>query len=420
MVTPGEPHRRLVVAGVMASMFLAAMESTVVATAMPTVIASLGGLRIYSWTFSGFLLASTVTMPLWGRLADQYGRRRVYLVGLSLFLVGSALSGLSQTMAQLIAFRAIQGLGAGSLIIIGMTIIADLYGLERRAKMQGYFSGVWGVASLVGPVIGGVLTDAVSWRWVFYINLPFGLLAMAAIRWGLASERSARRASAFDYAGTAVFAAVISALLVGLLEGGRGASWWRPSVLAVLGLSAVLLVVFVLIERRAAEPVVPLALFANPMVRAASVTGFLSGMAMFGAITFVPADFGVDEVGALMVGAGYQTQVPSLLLCEGVAIYLERGVLESLLRHLRQIACSGSRLAISLSVTSSSAAQSVRRKAFRAAVAAMGEPARTVLSSEDVDALLATTGWQVVPSTNSADTRARRARLAGLLLLQPS
>ena len=288
MVTPGEPHRRLVVAGVMASMFLAAMESTVVATAMPTVIASLGGIRIYSWTFSGFLLASTVTMPLWGRLADQYGRRRVYLVGLSLFLVGSALSGLSQTMAQLIAFRAIQGLGAGSLIIIGMTIIADLYGLERRAKMQGYFSGVWGVASLVGPVIGGVLTDAVSWRWVFYINLPFGLLAMAAIRWGLASERSERRASAFDYAGTAVFAAVISALLVGLLEGGRGASWWRPSVLALLGLSTVLLVVFVLIERRAAEPVVPLALFANPMVRAASVTGFLSGMAMFGAITFVP------------------------------------------------------------------------------------------------------------------------------------
>ena len=288
MVTPGEPHRRLVVAGVMASMFLAAMESTVVATAMPTVIASLGGIRIYSWTFSGFLLASTVTMPLWGRLADQYGRRRVYLVGLSLFLVGSALSGLSQTMAQLIAFRAIQGLGAGSLIIIGMTIIADLYGLERRAKMQGYFSGVWGVASLVGPVIGGVLTDAVSWRWVFYINLPFGLLAMAAIRWGLPSERSERRASAFDYVGTAVFAAVISALLVGLIEAGRGASWWRPSVLALLGLSGVLLFVFVLIERRAAEPVVPLALFANPMVRAASVTGFLSGMAMFGAITFVP------------------------------------------------------------------------------------------------------------------------------------
>jgi multidrug resistance protein len=197
------PQRRLVLAGVMGSVFLAAMESTVVATAMPTVIATLGGIRIYSWVFSGFLLASTVTMPLWGRLADQLGRRRVYLAGLSLFLIGSALSGLSRSMGQLIVFRAIQGLGAGSLITVGMTIIADLYGLERRAKMQGYFSGVWGVASLVGPLVGGLLTDAVSWRAVFYINLPFGLLAMAAIRLGLAGERTAPRAAAFDYAGTA-------------------------------------------------------------------------------------------------------------------------------------------------------------------------------------------------------------------------
>jgi EmrB/QacA subfamily drug resistance transporter len=288
MTTHGQPRRRLVLAGVMGSVFLAAMESTVVATAMPTVIASLGGIQIYSWTFSGFLLASTVTMPLWGRLADQLGRRRVYLTGLSLFLLGSALSGLSQSMAQLIAFRAVQGLGAGSLITIGMTIIADLYGLERRAKMQGYFSGVWGVASLVGPLIGGFLTDAVSWRWVFYINLPFGLLAMAAIRWGLAGERTVRRATAFDYAGTGVFALAVSALLFGLVEAGRGASWWRASVVGLLGLSVVLLVLFVMIERRAAEPVVPLGLFANPMVRAAAVTGFLSGMAMFGAIAFVP------------------------------------------------------------------------------------------------------------------------------------
>ncbi len=283
-----EPRRGLVLAGVMGSVFLAAMESTVVATAMPTVIATLGGIQIYSWAFSGFLLASTVTMPLWGRLADQLGRRRVYLTGLSIFLLGSALSGLSQSMAQLIVFRAIQGVGAGSLITIGMTIVADLYGLERRAKMQGYFSGVWGVASLVGPLIGGFLTDVVSWRAVFYVNLPFGLLAMAAIAWGLAGERIEPRAATFDYTGTGVFAAAISALLIGLVEAGRGASWWRPSVLGLLGLSVVLLVCFVVVERRAAEPVVPLGLFANPMVRAAAATGFLSGMAMFGAITFVP------------------------------------------------------------------------------------------------------------------------------------
>jgi EmrB/QacA subfamily drug resistance transporter len=288
MMERTEPRRGLVLAGVMGSVFLAAMESTVVATAMPTVIATLGGIQIYSWAFSGYLLASTVTMPLWGRLADQLGRRRVFVRGLSVFLLGSVLSGLSQSMAQLIVFRAIQGLGAGSLITIGMTIIADLYGLERRAKMQGYLSAVWGVASLVGPLIGGFLTDQVSWRAVFYINLPFGLLAMAAIRWGLAGERVTPRGAAFDYAGTGVFAVSISALLIGLVEAGRGASWWRPSVLGLLALSVVLLVLFVLVERGAAEPVVPLGLFANPMVRAAAATGFLSGMAMFGAITYVP------------------------------------------------------------------------------------------------------------------------------------
>ncbi len=284
---PG-PRNALVLAGVMGSVFLAAMESTVVATAMPTVIASLGGIRIYSWVFSAFLLASTVTMPIWGRLADQHGRRRTYLAGLMLFLAGSALSGLSQTMTQLIIFRAIQGLGAGSLITIGMTIIGDLYGMERRAKMQGYFSSVWGVASLVGPLLGGFLADQVSWRWVFYINLPFGLLATAAIAFGLTGEEHPRRRVAYDYAGMLVFAGAISALLVGLVEGGREALWWRPEVLGLLGLSAALLALFVLVERSTAEPVIPLALFANPMVRAASATGLLSGMAMFGAIAYVP------------------------------------------------------------------------------------------------------------------------------------
>ncbi|HTY77167.1 MAG TPA: MDR family MFS transporter [Candidatus Bathyarchaeia archaeon] len=288
MAATREPRRGVVLAGVMGSVFLAAMESTVVATAMPTVIASLGGIEIYSWTFSAFLLASTVTMPLWGRLADQLGRRGVYLAGLSLFLIGSALSGLSQSMAQLITFRAIQGLGAGSLVTIGMTIIADLWGLERRAKMQGYFSSVYGVASVAGPLVGGFLTDTISWRWVFYINLPFGLLAMVAIGVGLGGERIAKRGLSFDYLGTAVFTAAISALLVGLVEAGRGASWMRAEVLGLIALAAALLAVFVRIERAAAEPVVPLALFAIPMVRAAAVTGFLSGMAMFGTIPYVP------------------------------------------------------------------------------------------------------------------------------------
>ncbi len=283
------PSRRgLVVGGVMAGVFLAAMESTVVATAMPTVIASLGGIRIYSWTFSAFLLTSTVTMPIWGRLADQLGRRRVYLAGLAVFLLGSALAGLSGSMGQLIAFRALQGLGAGSLITIGMTIVGDLYGMERRAKMQGYFSGVWGVASLVGPLVGGVLADRVSWRWVFYINLPFGFLAAVAIAIGLRDEGRHRPRGSFDLMGTGLFAAAVSAFLVGLVEAGRGEPSSRLPGAGLLTLAAALLVAFVLVERRAAAPVIPLHLFGNPMVRAAALTGLLSGMAMFGAITYVP------------------------------------------------------------------------------------------------------------------------------------
>ncbi|MEX2224083.1 MAG: MDR family MFS transporter [Candidatus Rokuibacteriota bacterium] len=285
-LSPGA-RRGLVLSGVMAAVFLAAMESTVVATAMPTVIASLGGIRIYSWTFSAFLLTSTVTMPIWGRLADQVGRRRAYLAGLALFLLGSALAGLSHSMGQLIAFRALQGLGAGSLISIGMTIVGDLYGVERRAKMQGYFSSVWGVASLVGPLIGGLLTDRVSWRWVFYINLPFGLLAAAAIGVGLRDEERDRPRASFDLLGMAVFASAISTLLVGLVEIGAGESR-RWTGIGLLALSAALLVLFVRVERRVAEPVISLPLFRNPVLRAAAVTGLLSGMAMFGAITYVP------------------------------------------------------------------------------------------------------------------------------------
>jgi len=283
-----ERQKRRVLFGVMLSVFLAAMESTVVATAMPTVVGALGGIHIYSWVFSGFLLTSTVTMPLWGRLSDLFGRRPTVLTGLAVFLVGSALSGLAQSMAELIVFRMIQGLGAGSLMTIGMTIIGELFGLERRAKMQGYISGVWGVAALVGPLLGGFLTDHVSWRSVFYINVPFGAIAMALIATALQEAERPRRRPVIDYAGLVLFAAGVSALLFGVLEAGRTAVWTRADVVLPLVTAATALAAFVMVERRVPEPIVPLRLFRNRVVLAAGVTGFMAGMAMFGAISFVP------------------------------------------------------------------------------------------------------------------------------------
>lgn len=297
-------RQRIVIAGVMLALFLAAMESTVVATAMPTVVASLGGIRIYSWVFSGFLLTATVSMPLWGRLSDLLGRRPTFLAGIGIFLVGSGLSGLSQSMTQLILFRMLQGLGAGSLITLGMTLAGDLYRLEQRARMQGYFSGVWGLASLVGPPLGGLLSDYVSWRWVFYINLPFGALAALAIGWGLVEPVARRRSVSLDFVGTALFTLAISALLVGLTEGGRVASWLTPAVLVPLALTLLCLLLFVSVERRVTDPLIPLDLFKNPMVRAGAATGFLAGMAMFGAISYIPL-YLQAVVGATATQAGF-------------------------------------------------------------------------------------------------------------------
>jgi EmrB/QacA subfamily drug resistance transporter len=301
--------KRRALYGVMLSVFLAAMESTVVATAMPTVVASLGGLHIYSWVFAGFLLTSTVSMPVWGRLSDLLGRRPVYLAGLTVFLLGSALSGVAQSMGQLIVFRMLQGIGAGSLLTLGMTIVGELFGLEQRAKMQGYVSGVWGVASLIGPLVGGLLTDHVSWRWVFYINVPFGAVAMLLLRGALPEGQ--RRSHALDYPGLALFTIGVSALLLGIGEAGRVGRWTGADVLAPLGVAAVALAAFVPVERRAREPIVPLRLFGHRMVVAGSLNGLLSGMAMFGAISFVPLF--LQHVGSMSATAAGFVLTPFVL-----------------------------------------------------------------------------------------------------------
>jgi EmrB/QacA subfamily drug resistance transporter len=261
-------------------MSLGALEATVVGTAMPTVIATLGGLSHYSWVFTAYLLTSTASVPIWGRLSDLYGRRRLYLAGIFVFVAGSALSGAATTMTELIAFRAIQGLGAGAVIPLSMTIVGELYALEERARTQALFSGVWGLASIAGPLVGGYITDALSWRWVFYLNLPFGLLATAVIAIAYPPSRPTKTARV-DWLGAALLFGGVTALLVALGGQTEGVVLWLVA-------TVVLLSVLVLVERRALDPILPLDLFRHPIVARSLIVVFMTGMAMFGAIAFVP------------------------------------------------------------------------------------------------------------------------------------
>ena len=275
------PRRRAITGGLLLGMTLGALEATVVSTAMPTVTATLGGLSHYSWVFSAYLLTSTATVPIWGRLSDLFGRRRMYLIGIAIFLVGSVLSGAATSMVQLIGARALQGLGAGCIIPLSMTIVGELYTLAERPRTQALFSGVWGVASIAGPLVGGYITDNLDWRWVFYLNVPFGLLAGGVI--AAAYPPSPRVSNVrVDWPGAALLFSGVSTLLIALGSDGSTAIW--PWVVAAV----VLLGAFVIVERRTAEPIVPFDLFRTPVIGRSLAVVFLVGVALFGAIAFIP------------------------------------------------------------------------------------------------------------------------------------
>ncbi len=280
--------RALVTLGVLGGSFLAAMEATIVATAMPTVVEQFGGLARYSWVFSGYMLTSTVTTPVWGRLADVHGRRRPYLVALGLFVLGSLMCGLATSMTQLIAFRTLQGVGAGGLLPIGMVIIGDMFTLEERARAQALFAGVWGISSIAGPLIGAVLTESVSWRWIFFINLPFALIPALLVRRFLVDVLVDGRGGV-DYLGAGVLVTSVTSLLLALTQTGVPDAALPLVVVQALYVVAVGLgLAFVWLERRTPHPVLPLSLLRNRMVLAATVSGTLLGIAIFGALAFVP------------------------------------------------------------------------------------------------------------------------------------
>src|SRR5215208_5311957 len=271
----------LVTAGIMLSLFMASMESTVVATAMPTIVGQLGGLEHYSWVFSAYMLTSTTTVPLYGKLSDLYGRRKLYVLAMAIFLVGCILSGQASTMTQLILARGLQGVGAGGIMPLAFILIGEMFTLEQRARMQGFFSGVWGVSSIVGPLLGGFLVDQLSWRWIFYINVLPGLLAAALVAFGWRDQVRSHQRPAIDYAGAALLTVSVVMLLIGLME--TGAFSW----ILIAG-AVVLFILLLWVERRAADPILPLPLFRDGLFSTATAHGILTGWALFGSISFIP------------------------------------------------------------------------------------------------------------------------------------
>jgi EmrB/QacA subfamily drug resistance transporter len=282
-------HRQIliVLCGVMAGMLLFALDQGIVGTALPRIVSDLGGLDRLSWVVTAYLLTSTATTVLWGKISDLYGRRLIFQAAIGIFLLGSALSGLSQNMPELIAFRALQGVGGGGLFAVALSIIGDVIPPRERGRYQGYFGAVFGVSSVAGPLLGGWLTDGPGWRWIFYINLPVGLAALVVTS-AVFKMPAVRREHRIDYLGAATIVAAVSCLLLYLDWRGNEYGWTEPGALALLAGAVVLAVAFVLIELRSPEPIIPMRLFRNPVFTVGNIYGFLAGVAMFGTIIFLP------------------------------------------------------------------------------------------------------------------------------------
>lgn len=280
-------YQRKITGALLIATFLSAIEATIVSTATPAIVKKLGGIDLISWVFALYLLTSAVTTPIFGKLADLFGRKKVFIVGTSLFLLGSLLCGLSQTMGQLILFRAIQGIGAGAVIPITFTIIGDIFTFEQRAKIQGLFSSVWGIAGLFGPLVGGFLVDYVSWHWIFFINLPFGLISMWIIGKNL-EEKIEKHERKIDYGGAITFTVGTTALLYLLLAGGSSFQWNSVTTYVLLIITIIFLAVFVRIQIKHTEPIIPVKLFHYREILIANLVSFLASAILIGLTTYIP------------------------------------------------------------------------------------------------------------------------------------
>ncbi|MDI9887257.1 MFS transporter [Streptomyces sp. HNM0645] len=320
---PGEGANRrsvlVAIGALLLGLLLAALDQTIVATALPTIVSDLGGLEHLSWVVTAYILASTAATPLWGKLGDQYGRKKLFQTAIVIFLIGSALCGIAQDMPQLIAYRAVQGLGGGGLIVLSMAIVGDIVSPRERGRYQGLFGAVFGATSVLGPLLGGLFTQHLSWRWVFYVNLPIGVVALFVIAAVLRIPASRARHT-IDYLGTVLIAAVATCLVLVASLGGTTWAWDSPQIIALAVLGVLLLVAFVRAERRAAEPVLPPKLFRNRTFTLVCAISFIVGFAMFGALTYLPTFLQIVQgITPTMSGVHMLPMVVGLLITSTVS-----------------------------------------------------------------------------------------------------
>jgi EmrB/QacA subfamily drug resistance transporter len=288
--------------GAMLAMLLAALDQTIVSTAMPQIVRELNGLEHLSWVFTAYMLASTVTVPLYGKLSDLYGRKPFYLAGIVLFLLGSILCGTAHSMFELILYRGVQGIGGGAIMVNSFALVGELFSPRERGRWQGLLGAMWGLSSVLGPLLGGWITDSATWRWVFYINIPLGLLALAVIYFFLPSIGN-HKGSKVDYLGGVLIGMGVTPLLLALVWGGSTYPWGSATVLSLFALSAALLAAFVFVESRAEDPVLPMRFFKNPAFTVSVGTVFLTAIGMFGSIVYLPL-FAQNVLHTSATGAG--------------------------------------------------------------------------------------------------------------------
>jgi EmrB/QacA subfamily drug resistance transporter len=278
-------HRKLVFAGLLLASFMGAIEATIVATAMPSIAAELGGFAVYSWVFSSYLLMMAVMIPIFGKLSDILGRKPVLVFGVIVFLIGSVLCGFARSMPMLIAFRFLQGFGAGAVQPITTTLVGDLYSLEERGKIQGYMSAVWGISSILGPLAGGIIVHSIGWPWIFWVNIPIGIAAIALVVINLHETVERPEKPSIDYAGAVLLLACVGSLMLALTQSG---TWGLGVTLPLVLVSVVAFILFVRQERRAADPLMALSLWDSGLIRYANIAGLTSGILMIGMVTFLP------------------------------------------------------------------------------------------------------------------------------------